>query len=414
MSQLRRTIKIIYIPWTIRVILPRQQPIKLCVNKFVPYNKKVLNIISCLLFRKVNHFTLCCYAEKAIPDVSCTSLQNNGISSCDELLKNTVLKYSIWVLGVLAVAGNVGVILWRVMGKDKNKVNSFLLTHLAVADFLMGVYMLLIAFKDRLWHGVYFRHDVSWRASDLCKFAGVLSTISSEVSVFTLTLITFDRLVCIAFSFKFRRMSVKLAAYLTTLIWILGIVLAVIPLLHDAYFYDFEQKTHFYGRSPLCLPFEFHNEKSAGWEYSAFVFLGLNGTSFIFIVIAYLVIYRTATKAANAVRSTRVNQDSALARRMLFIILTDFFCWFPVIIISILALANSMHDPEKQVYAWIAVFILPINSSINPLLYTFSTLRLCGTATTTKAKQVQPPIKEPQKGPNEGMRNCGMRQWGGV
>ena len=83
--------------------------------------------------------------------------------------------------------------------------------------------------------------------------------------------------------------------------------------------------------------------------------------------------YRTITKAASAVRSTRMNQDSTIAKRMMFIILTDFFCWFPVIIVSILAITGNLYDPKKQVYVWIAVFVLPINSSINPLLYTFST-----------------------------------------
>ena len=68
-----------------------------------------------------------------------------------------------------------------------------------------------------------------------------------------------------------------------------------------------------------------------------------------------------------------MNQDSTLAKRMMFIILTDFACWFPVIIINILALTGNLYDPTEQVYAWIAVFVLPINSSINPLLYTFST-----------------------------------------
>ena len=365
-------------------------------------------MVSCFLFRKVDHFTLCCYAEKALPRISCTSLQDNGISSCDELLKNTVLKYSIWVLGVLAFAGNFGVVLWRVIAKDKNRVNSFLLTHLAVSDFLMGVYMLLIAYKDRLWDGVYFKHDVSWRASDLCIFAGVISTISSEVSVFTLTLITFDRFVCIVFPFKFRRMSMKRAVYLTTIVWILGIALAIIPIMNDAYFYDYQHRTHFYGRSPLCLPFELSSEKSPGWEYSAFVFLGVNGTSFILIVIAYLVMYRTITKAGNAVRSTRANQDSTVAKRMLFIILTDFFCWFPVIIISVLALANSLHDPRKQVYAWIAVFVLPINSSINPLLYTFSTPLVRGSASTKRSKHPPLATVKNQKRPNEGMRFWGV------
>lgn len=332
-----------------------------------------LNVILCLHFRTVDHFTFCCFAEKASKRVSCTSRQGNGISSCDELLKNSVLKYSIWFLGAFAFVGNLGVIVLRSIRKEKNRVNSFLLANLAVSDFLMGVYMLLIAYKDRVWHGVYFKHDVSWRASDLCIFAGVISTISSEVSVFMLSLITFDRFICIVFPFKLRRMSMKRAVYLATLSWIIGIVLAVIPLMDDSYFDDYQHKNHFYGRSPVCLPFELSNEKSPGWEYSAFVFLGINGTSFIFITAAYVVMYRTITKSRNTVRSTRANQNSTLTKHMLFIVLTDFFCWCPVIIISILALVNSLYDPRKQVYAWVAVFVLPINSSINPLLYTFST-----------------------------------------
>ena len=321
----------------------------------------------------MDHFTLCCYAEKSIPGVSCSSLEDSGVSSCDELLKNKVLKYSIWVLGVMAFAGNMAVILWRIFGKDSNRVNSFLLTNLALADFLMGVYLLIIAYKDTTWHGVYFKHDISWRASDVCIFTGVISTISSEVSVFTLTLITFDRMICIVFPFRFRRMSMKRAVIVMVFLWLLGLAIAAAPVCYKNYFYDYNHNVHFYGRSAVCLPFQLSTKLSAGWEYSISVFIGLNGASFLFIVTAYVVMYRSVTKAGNAVRSTRMNQDSTIAKRMMFIILTDFFCWFPVIIISVLSLTGHLYDPRKQVYAWIAVFVLPINSSINPLLYTFST-----------------------------------------
>ena len=40
---------------------------------------------------------------------------------------------------------------------------------------------------------------------------------------------------------------------------------------------------------------------------------------------------------------------------------------------GILGVTGIFHDPKQQVYAWIAVFVLPINSSINPILYTLST-----------------------------------------
>ena len=260
----------------------------------------------------------------------------------------------------------------------------------------MGVYMLIIAYQNTIWEGVYYKHDISWRASDLCIFAGVVSTISSEVSVLTLTVTTFDRMICIVFPFRFRRMSLKKAVVIMIFVWLLGLAIAITPLLHDVYFHDFDRNVHFYGRSAVCLPFHLSAERIVGWEYSVSIFLGLNSASFIFILAAYLVMYRTITKAGNAVRSTRTNQDSTIAKRMMFIILTDFFCWFPVIIISILSLTGHFHDPKAAAYAWIAVFVLPINSSLNPLLYTFSTPLVKGTV--SKKSRYKSTVSQSQYG----------------
>ena len=44
-----------------------------------------------------------------------------------------------------------------------------------------------------------------------------------------------------------------------------------------------------------------------------------------------------------------------------------------MIILGILALVEKFNDPEGTAYVWFAVFVLPVNSSVNPLLYTFST-----------------------------------------
>ena len=76
-----------------------------------------------------------------------------------------------------------------------------------------------------------------------------------------------------------------------------------------------------------------------------------------------------------AVRSTNLNKESAMAKRLVFIVMTDFCCWMPIIIISILSLTGNFEDPDKIAYVWIAVFVLPLNSSLNPILYTFSTER---------------------------------------
>lgn len=91
------------------------------------------------------------------------------------------------------------------------QAHSLLICLLAFADMLMGVYLLTIASVDVYYRGVYSLYDVTWRTSSGCQLAGFLSTFSSELSVFTLTAITLDRFLVIAFPLKLRRLNVKTA-----------------------------------------------------------------------------------------------------------------------------------------------------------------------------------------------------------
>ena len=294
-------------------------------------------------------------------------------SSCFDLMKNRGVQVCVWILGLTALVGNLFVILVRVVGKYDNNVHSFLLTNLAISDLLMGIYLLIIAIKDVQWQGEYFLHDFKWRSGAPCALTGVLSMASSEVSVLILTVLTTDRLICVVFPFKVRRMNRSVACAGVGGVWVLGTLLAVIPILGLEYFYDKKRIVGFYGKSAVCLPLQLSAERMAGWEYAVGIFIGLNFVSFVYILVAYIVMFMTVKNTSKKVRSANMKRESQMARRMLFIILTDFLCWMPVILIGLLSLLRKFHDPEKQAYIWIAVFVLPVNSSINPILYTFST-----------------------------------------
>lgn len=66
------------------------------------------------------------------------------------------------------------------------QVNSILIRNLAMGDLLMGIYLLLVASVDQHYRGLYSVHEEVWRKSHLCQLAGFLSTLSSEITVFTL------------------------------------------------------------------------------------------------------------------------------------------------------------------------------------------------------------------------------------
>ncbi|CAH3193166.1 unnamed protein product [Porites evermanni] len=240
----------------------------------------------------------------------------------------------------------------------------------------MGVYLLIIAFKDVQWQGEYFKHDVNWRSGLTCAFTGVLSMASSEISVLMLTLITTDRLICIVFPFKMRRINRKRSFIIVGGIWIFGTMISIIPTLGFDYFFDKKREVGFYGKSAVCLPLQLSTERHAGWEYAVGIFIILNFVSFMYILTAYTAMYLRVKGSAKQVRSTNTKRESKMAKRMMLIVLTDFLCWMPIIVIGLLSLLGKFHDPEKQAYVWIAVFVLPVNSALNPILYTFSTPRV--------------------------------------
>ncbi|BFZ21201.1 hypothetical protein BsWGS_24239 [Bradybaena similaris] len=311
-------------------------------------------------------YRFCCLTQTT---VDCLP-KPDEFSSCEDLMSNEILRVSIWVLGVIALCGNFVVIIWRVRDFRGGKVHSFLITNLAIGDFLMGVYLLIIATVDAHYRGVYIIHDQNWRESSLCQFAGFVSTFSSELSVLTLTTITLDRLLCILFPLRRTRMGLKQALIVMSLIWCLVFLLSMLPLVGFSYFEGF------YGRSGVCLALHVTPDRPPGWEYSVAVFLVLNFISFLLILFSYMWMFSVAKKTRSAVRTVESKTDNAMARRMTLIVMTDFCCWIPIIVLGFISLAGTRTD--TQVYAWLAVFVLPLNSATNPIIYTLSTAPFLG------------------------------------
>lgn len=102
------------------------------------------------------------------------------------------------------------------------------------------------------------------------------------------------------------------------------------------------------------------------------MFVLVNAVALTFICYAYLRMINEIKASGVACRSTRQSQDrEKVAQRFGIIVLTDSLCWVPVIIVKLVALAG--HPIPPDLYAWLAIFILPINSALNPVLYTLTT-----------------------------------------
>ncbi len=187
-------------------------------------------------------YRFCCVA-KGVPE--CTP-EPDEFSSCEDLMANPALQIAIWVLGFFAFLGNIFVVSWRIK-TDRKKVSSFFIINLGVSDWLMGVYMLIIASVDVHYRGTYIIYADSWRASSLCQLAGVLAMLSSEVSVFMLTVITMDRLVNILFPMKAKvYINMGKAAGTAMAGWLVCLVITLLPVSKMNYFGE-----SFFGRTGI-------------------------------------------------------------------------------------------------------------------------------------------------------------------
>ncbi|OTF71398.1 hypothetical protein BLA29_004969, partial [Euroglyphus maynei] len=154
----------------------------------------------------------------------------------------------------------------------------------------MGIYLLIIAYYDIKFRNHYILFEEEWRLSWQCTFAGIISTISSESSVFILAIITIDRYLSVMHPFSIKRHSMTFAIGAMFFVWSLSIILALLPLIAKRYFTN-----RYYGNNGVCLGLQLHDGTGIGIP---------------------------------------INQD---------------------------------------LYAWVAVFLLPVNSALNPVLYTLTT-----------------------------------------
>ncbi|KAL3271130.1 hypothetical protein HHI36_021627 [Cryptolaemus montrouzieri] len=339
--------------------------LKLEHNKFKTLDKKVLLPLKKLPYIYFDRFELC----KAATHVRVCYPKGDGISSQEHLLDNPLLRASVWIMGGIGCTGNIVVLLSRLIVPTNNVVHSLYLRNLALSDLLMGIYLFTIAGVDRHYRGVYLRYEFTWRHSLMCNLCGFLSTLSCESSVLILTLVTWDRFVSVTQPLARRQPSAKAAATTLLILWSFASLVAFAPLseVMERYFGD-----EFYGSNGVCLSLHIHDPYAKGWEYSAMMFILVNALALIFISYAYLRMINEIKASGVACRSTRQSQDSdKVAQRFGIIVLTDSLCWVPVIIVKLTALSGVPIPPD--LYAWLAIFILPINSALNPILYTLTT-----------------------------------------
>ena len=296
------------------------------------FSESMLQGLKDLKMLKTEKYKFCCVRPKFLPEENCFPSKDE-FSSCDDLIRNEVLRPLVWLIGLFAIFTNISSIAFRVMKQRTQLKRSYgmFVTNLAVSDCFVGFYLLIIATADSYFRNVYIVHDEFWRHSGWCKIAGIFSTISNEASVLFVCLITLDRLLVIKYPLGQCRLTLRHASMLSILVWITALATALIPVALYSLFED-----NFYSQSGVCLPLPITRARLRGYSYSVGVFLGFNSVAYTLIAAGQWSIYREIKLSSKALAENRskTNTDTKIARSLLIVAVTDLLCWLPVAILG--------------------------------------------------------------------------------
>ncbi|XP_007470526.1 PREDICTED: thyrotropin receptor isoform X2 [Lipotes vexillifer] len=296
-------------------------------------------------------YTVCGGSE----DMVCTP-RSDEFNPCEDIMGYKFLRIVVWFVSLLALLGNVFVLVILLTSHYKLTVPRFLMCNLAFADFCMGMYLLLIASVDLYTQSEYYNHAIDWQTGPGCNTAGFFTVFASELSVYTLTVITLERWYAITFAMRLdRKIRLRHAYAIMVGGWVCCFLLALLPLVGISS----------YAKVSICLPMD--TETPLALAYIILVLL-LNIVAFIIVCSCYVKIYIT-------VRNPQYNpgdKDTKIAKRMAVLIFTDFMCMAPI---SFYALSALMNKPLITVTnsKILLVLFYPLNSCANPFLYAIFT-----------------------------------------
>lgn len=275
---------------------------------------------------------------------------------CQDLFDWWTLRCGVWVVFLLAMLGNGTVVFVLIFSRSKMDVPRFLVCNLAAADFFMGIYLGMLAVVDASTLSEFRMYAIPWQMSVGCQVAGFLAVLSSELSVYTLAVITLERNYAITHAMHLnKRLSLRHAGYIMIFGWMFSLTMAVLPLVGVSDYRKFA----------VCLPFETTNGP-ASLAYVVFLMF-INGVAFVILMGCYLKMY-CAIRGSQAWNSN----DSRIAKRMALLVFTDFLCWSPIAFLSLTAVFG-MHLISLEQAKVFTVFVLPLNSCCNPFLYAIMT-----------------------------------------
>ncbi|KAL5256679.1 hypothetical protein ACHWQZ_G011812 [Mnemiopsis leidyi] len=378
-------------------------------------------------------------------------VRDNGSCHDDYLCPNSETKFVPWtqLCDMIETCGNENTVCSLSKGKTNfiiitsvkslkgletstGLLNKMLIILFSFGDFLVAGYLFTISAADFIYGPSYCSSQTEWLSSHYCSILGILSTVGSQISLFSMTFLSVARLFGIKNAMSIPRgLSFKFCIEVSAVVFLIvfsAITIATVPILSQ--FENFFVNGMSYKKiEPMFLGLpdkDVHlqvvnayygrakgDKSSISWKtilelidgmftklYSkglsrrkvdfygndgvclfkyfvtdgdpqrifSWAILTVNLTCFVCISISYFIITTLSVNSSRSVVNEQISKRNRKMQRKISIIIATDFCCWIPFVVICCLHSLSVLDATPW-YSLFSIVILPINSLINPLLY---------------------------------------------
>ncbi len=319
-----------------------------------------INALPKLNILMADAFRVCCISSRT--DTICIA-PSVLFSSCSNLLHSKL--YQGWTIFMAALSTLLNIcVLFYGFASGKMNAHKLLVQGLAICDMMYGIYLLIISIFDMLYKGNYATQDWSWRSSVTCHMASLIASVSFSITTIILSYLAIVRhKLVVGMKHYSRKQCLTLLmtfALIVTAINLVPIILDILDGLPQS--------------NSVCLSLITTAEYISVTSIPKIVTYIILLLAMSLIIIIYTKLYWHAhliTENVKSISKTSSNKTKHLSFHILLITITNILCWIPTLVLGILSLFRI--EIPGSIITSVAVIIMPLNSAVNPAIFTFAT-----------------------------------------
>ncbi len=346
--------------------LPRLKTLSLLQNSLVALKVNPFQSITSGNLETEDHY-MCCL----VPSVLCNTNKPWYIS-CSDLLPRKAVKVTFMVVSLVLIVSNcLSIVLSLAARSDKNMSNVIATIFININELFCGTYLCVIWGVDTASQGSFVLFEQRWKSSIWCHTASFFFLLFNTAEPPLLLFLSLARLMIVMHPIdtKFKKTS-----FVFTWLSVVGMSMVVLSVLTSVAFY-FSVTTM---STSLCSLFVDTSSTCIFCTTVTVVVASVQVIISVGISGVYCLMLKELKRSKENLHSltSSVNSNTSVSFQVIIISMSNFFCWIPTNAVHLVSLFLSRYPFEMVI--WTAVAVAPINSVVNPAVFTATNIRtLC-------------------------------------